>query len=304
VKSQLQKAIRRNQPELAKLAAYELYLFSELPENKGKGIVTNLFNRIYVTSAEDIGPANVGLMIQVLKLKKNEPKKMLGAVEMMAKSKKTRVMSHVYRTLITPEGRNLAYEKYDQTIDDDMTPEDRESIGKNGIVWDEKDPKAIRIPLEMIKRRLDVGSLAAVIWLGYFMKAAEGKKMVSRKIIDNRRSTNPMMLVWLILKDFMEAEVWSTLVTAYLDISENRPFLMTAFMIVLFDVEMKPVKIVPVKELPKLKDLEIQPEAIDKHTKAGRASGKTRADFVSVGTVLIPEDMSFNIPQYRQVYED
>ena len=61
VKSQLQKSIRRGEINLAVNAALELYRFSYLPDNVGKGIVTNLYNRLHVIVAEEI----LDLLIQV-----------------------------------------------------------------------------------------------------------------------------------------------------------------------------------------------------------------------------------------------
>ena len=60
VKSALQKYIRRNMPQKALLSAIELYRFGEVG---GIAAVTNMYNRLAIIANEDIGPANLSLVL-------------------------------------------------------------------------------------------------------------------------------------------------------------------------------------------------------------------------------------------------
>src|SRR6516162_10560953 len=60
VKSAMQKYIRRNMVEKALISMIELYRMPEV-DGDAKSIQSNMFNRLAVIAAEDIGPSNVKL---------------------------------------------------------------------------------------------------------------------------------------------------------------------------------------------------------------------------------------------------
>jgi hypothetical protein len=311
VKSQLQKSIRRNEPHLALLSAFELYRFSEV--EGGKGIVTNLYNRLAIISAEDVGPANLGLMVTVLKLVKAEIRdpNVLGAmVESLCSSQKTRIGSHLWRVYMNEEGRKNAVEK-GLEVNDVIRPNDQLVI--NDRISGTKDPQRLVAIAAVFRERLVEKSFSCMIWLAYFISESEGVKLPPRAIRPRLRRTEPIMLIWEILKDFLDASVWEILVDMYLLLSENRPFLMIGIVSALYRVEYKEVNIgskalkwekkgLSIPYLNGTHKLTIQPEAIDKHTKRGRQEGKTRETFVNDGAAVNLEDPDFAVPIFQEVY--
>lgn len=310
VKSQLQKSIRRNEPHLALLSAFELYRFSEV--EGGKGIVTNLYNRLAIIAAEDIGPANLGLMVTVLKLiKKNGHPNVLGAmVESLCASPKTRIGSHLWRVYVNEEGRKHSADK-GLKVNDTITSNDQIVI--DAKVFNTKDPPELVAIAAIFRERLVKKSFECMIWLAYFIEKSEGVKIPPRAIRPRLRRTEPMMLIWEILKDFLDAKVWEILIDMYLLLSENRPFLMVGIVSALYRVEYREVQIGQKvynwekngSAFPYLNGthkLIIQPEAIDKHTKRGRREGKTRETFVNDGAVVNLEDPDFVVPIFQEIY--
>jgi hypothetical protein len=215
----------------------------------------------------------------------------------MACSLKTRAMSHAYRALITPEGRKVA-KSMRVSIDDILVTPIPSSLSS----WDDSYPKTFRPLLEMMRLRLSEHNMGAIVWLGMFMKESENQKIPMKTFLPRRRTTQPMILVWLVLKEFLDIRVWTVLLDAYLTLTENRPFLMTAMMMVLYQVEYEPFTIKP-EDINWNYDFVVQEYAIDKHTYQGRKKGMTRQNFVHEGAKLVNEDMDFDIPDYRKVYE-
>ncbi len=311
VKSALQKYIRRNIPEKVIIAAFELYRMGEI--EKGESVRSYLYNRIAIIAAEDIGPANLPLVIVALQvtLTKNRDPNLLGAlIQTMAGSSKTRLMSHVYRALISPEGRLVAQQKGLQ-IDDAPTEDD---LNSHTIIWQPNDSVEIRPYAEIFKRRLMSRSFTAVIWLGYYLRASEGKKITTRNIRPRRRQTDPVMIIWEVMKDLLHPTVWESLIDAYLEITENRPFLMRGVVSALYQVKYESYDLTPLysecvrtsateRFLTGQYRFEVDDFVIDKHTSVGRNMGLGREKFVSEGARVIPEDPQFVVPAFKEVYE-
>jgi hypothetical protein len=204
--------------------------------------------------------------------------------------------------LINPEGREVSKSMSLQV--DDCFEEYTSSIN-----WLPNDPMEIRPYAEMFALRLSQGSFSAFIWLFYFMTFEV--KVASRCLLPRRRQTNSMIIIWLILKNFLPTAPWKVLLTAYLDIKENRPFLMMAILIALYRIEDSfteentfDVKELTSKVLRGETKLEItEPYVVDKHTKEGKARGAGRREFVTEGSLVIPEDDRYVIESYKKVYE-
>jgi hypothetical protein len=309
VKSALQKYIRRNVEEKAVLAGFELYRMSVLHES----FRTNLYHRLAIIAAEDIGPANIGLVIFTIQLvlAKNRNPEMLGAlIQSLAKSPKTRVMSHLHWGLVDCKGRKKA-KSLGVQIDELASEED---LSSKEVQWDPRDPQKLRIYLEIFRRRLMTGSLSALIWLHYYALASKDIKIYPRNIRPRRRQTNPMIAIWEVLKEFLPPAVWEALIDCYLSISENMPFLMCAIVCILYNVEYRPFDITQlygawVNEesashiLAGNYILEVDDYVIDRHTRRGRLNGKNMKDFVTEGSKISPEDQRFVTPIFKTVYE-
>jgi hypothetical protein len=313
VKSQLQKSIRRNEVGLALLSGFELYRFSEVPG--AEGVVTNLYNRLAVIAAEDIGPANVGLVVEVLRLIGGDPRNkdpnVLGAIiQLLCLSSKTRIGSHLWYVYVNERGRGFAISK-GLEVDDTITPEDQVAI--DGTIVENGDPPDLVAMVVVFKRRLRSRMFEAMIWLAYFTKASEERKVAPRAIRPRRRQTDPNMMIWEALKELVVPQIWEVLVDTYLSASEKRPFLMMGVSSVLYGGEYQEFPVGPQAEEWKRTDaavaylngtyhLVIQEEAIDKHTKRGRKEGKDRDTFVNDGAIVSPEDPRFVVPVFQEVY--
>jgi hypothetical protein len=302
MKSAMQKYIRRGLVEKAVIAGLEVY---RLGECGGSSAQTNIYNRLAICGAEDIGISNVPVVLQAIELtltKNRDPYLFANTIARLATSKKTRLASHVYRALINPEGREVSKSMSLQV--DDCFEEYTSSIN-----WLPNDPMEIRPYAEMFALRLSQGSFSAFIWLFYFMTFEV--KVASRCLLPRRRQTNSMIIIWLILKNFLPTAPWKVLLTAYLDIKENRPFLMMAILIALYRIEDSfteentfDVKELTSKVLRGETKLEItEPYVVDKHTKEGKARGAGRREFVTEGSLVIPEDDRYVIESYKKVYE-
>lgn len=116
--SALQKYIRRGNVEKSLMVANELYHMRYLDNPGYKGCWTNFQNRLVIIAIEDIGPANPDLLEVILGyvlngniLDDNDENKLniLRLVERMARSPKTRIISHLrykYRTPVNEEITN------------------------------------------------------------------------------------------------------------------------------------------------------------------------------------------------------
>ena len=328
MKSALQKYIRRNIPYKALVAAFELYRMAEL--EKGRAAQSNMYNRLAVISAEDIGPANLPLAIVVISqinlatseargsqiekdLTTRDPATLGAMVQLMAGSEKTRIMSHFYRAYITPEGRELA-KTAGFIVDDTFTQEDLQYLQdpKRRNWWLPNDSVQIRPYAEIFYRRLaqQAPSVLAFVWLGYYMKATEGLKVQTRK-----RRSDPMTVIWEMLSTLLPPEVHDTLEKAYFKQSEDRPFLMTAVTAALYRTPYSRFDLTNSiqnwRSSPILQNLlngvegtfQVDEYVIDKHTKEGRAKGATRKEFVEEGAKIEPASAFYYSEQLERIYK-
>lgn len=100
ISSMLQKSIRRNALTNALIAMNEMHEF--ITEASGKAVVTNLINRLCVIAVEDVGIANVPLVLDVLftlsTSRNSTPFNTLVAiVAAMTESQHSRFCSHIFR---------------------------------------------------------------------------------------------------------------------------------------------------------------------------------------------------------------
>lgn len=104
-KSDMQKAIRRNNPEQALVAFYVCFNMVALfpGDSRGKRVQTNILNRVIVCAVEDIGVANLPLVYQIIKdvgaMVDNKTQRdgavVASWIVAMCESPKTRIQSHL-----------------------------------------------------------------------------------------------------------------------------------------------------------------------------------------------------------------
>jgi len=315
VKSALQKYMRRNMLDKALMSCAEFYKFSEIPE--AKAAVTNLYNRVSIAANEDIGPANVDLVLEVTRLINSENRDvdiLFSIVKLMCESKKTRLPSHCWRTYANPEGREVA-KQHGLPIDTEFSEEDMLFINEhmNDDIFVKSDPENIRYYILMFWNRLIKRDFNCFTWVSYYMDVSKNLMLAKRNkfIINNPRckTGKPDILIWKVLGKFLPNQTHDILCEAYFNHAESRPFLQFGIIIVLYNLPYNKItidadKTINVHNLLKCEiPLVVDDFVIDKHTKQGKISGKTVHDFVNDGSIVIPEDMTYHDELLTKLYQ-
>jgi len=267
IKSGLQKYIRRDIVDKAKMCSIEMYRFGEIEGGKGK--VTNLYNRLDIIACEDIGPANWPLVKFVLEsTDSRDVRKLLELVELMCKSKKTRMMSWLNKKY------NPLYYKSKEVLSDDT------------------------IVLNRFKESIVKKDYECFYYAHLYKDLTKNKKVT----IKGSRRKNSMKFIWLNLENLYEDKNYKDymicLENNYFTHTECNPFLNTALLSSIYWNSIKDdttnisnnftndINIVNYI-------LSIDDYVIDKHTKEGRRMGKDRNIFVLEGAKVEHQDMRF-----------
>lgn len=312
VKSALQKYVRRGILDKALMAAFELYRMAELPN--GQSIQTNMYNRLAIIAAEDIGPAQFSVCISVTNtvLEGNRNTTVLAAlVQLMCESAKTRIMSHAYRALATTEGQVIA-QSMGILIETSATSEEEMAASEMGKkLWVPGDPQDIQLYANMFYLRVSQHRISAWTWLGYYMEVTTDVTIRPRK--QRKARTDPMLVIWQILSDFLPQGAYLILRDAYLHIKEKRPFLFTAVIAALYRTPWVPLNLTAYihawEDSPTITQLltgdytfELDPYVLDIHTPEGRARGATRVEFRHEGALITNPSPTYTNEKLEQVY--
>ena len=320
-KSALQKYIRRNVSAKAILSAIELYRMGEVGGTAG---VTNMYNRLSIIAAEDIGPANLSLALEVIRLVESDDRdihKLVTMVQFMSESPKTRMMSHAWRAYAHPEGRAMSV-KMGLPIDTTFTESDLKYVteNKNTDLFLSTDPESIRPYVLVFLKRLYEKDFNAFGWAQFFLDTSKEMTIAKRQkfVQGNTRCTTgkPDILLWKALSKVLSPEIHDILSEAYFNHGENRPFLQMAILTAInrltyekFDID-RGVQIWK-QQQPVLNQmmngdfhLEIDPYVIDKHTQKGRALGKGIQDFVDEGATVIPQNPDYYNETLEKIYRN
>ena len=318
-KSAVQKGIRRGMIEFSLQAGFELWRLAEVG---GKAGQTNLYNRLAVIATEDIGPANLNLVIYVVNYVLTDVKthadrsatKLAAIIQQLAMSKKTRIMSHIWSAYTDSNGRRKAIQAGLQ-LDSEV---DLRLISDSSLnrFFRDGDPVEI-IPLaKMFYFRLRERNFNAVWWVYQYIQIL--KKNKKMKVKSRRRRTKPMIIIWEMMRDFLGSKIVDVLSRAYFTLSEGRPFLMTAITTILYSKNK--VGAVPIDQiinqgiqiwrnhpyLIKLKtsnyDFIVPEYVIDMHTKEGRRKGKNRQNFVREGALINNLDSAYYDQRLDRIY--
>jgi ribA/ribD-fused uncharacterized protein len=316
-KSALQKYIRRGMTEKALLIAFELYRFSEIPE--AKAIVTNLYNRLAIIANEDVGPANLSLVLEVTKLVESKNRDigvLYQMVKLLSESKKLRFPSHCWRAYSNPDGRKVA-EELGLPLDNSFTPDDLLFIEdhNNCDLFVESDPENIRCYLLTFWKRLIDKDFNAFTWCYFYMEATKDLTLTKRKkfIKGNQRCSTGKsdILLWKVLSKFLDPECYDILVEAYYNHTESRPFLQLAVVVALYNLKYEKFNIIAdpndnnhIDDMlnGRYEMIKVEDFVIDKHTKDGRNSGATAKDFVDEGAYVANEDMTYHDELLVKIY--
>lgn len=302
-KSGLQKHIRRGEVDDALKFAYELYRFNELG---AKAIVTNLYNRLAIIAVEDIGPANVPLVLKVLEMK--EP--LYDLVVEMCNSAKTRILSHLARAYSihmrkTSKKHGLTVDKQSRDGDDTDSME---------FWFPDECEDEMRYIANVFLERLKQKDRNAYTWAQYFCENYE-KILIKPR---NRRRKAAVVL-WRMMEkhlpnDKIVEKLFAELERYYFTLSENNPFLRMAIFLILHDDRPGAEHFIPGKYTgykPEITEEEllhgeyelvVKDYVLDKHTAQGRRGGADREKFVTEGALVHNEDPRFDEPVLKKIY--
>jgi hypothetical protein len=317
-KSALQKYIRRCITEKALLIGFELYRFTEIPE--AKAAVTNLYNRLAIIASEDIGPANLNLVLEVIRLTQSKNLDvgiLYQSIKQLSESKKTRFPSHCWRSYANPDGRKVAIE-LGLPIDTEFISDDLSFIeeNKDSDLFVKSDPDDLRSYLLVFYDRLIKKDLNAFTWCYFYLETSKDVTLSTKRkkfIKGNQRCSTGKadILIWKVLSKFLDVECHDILVDAYYTHSENRPFLQLGISIALYGLKYEKINIISDPNNDKHIDdmlngryekIQIDDFVIDKHTKDGRSSGMTVQDFVDDGSLVIPEATEYHNELLVKIY--
>ena len=308
-KSALQKYIRRGMVEKALMAGFELYRMVEVG---GKAAQSNMYNRLAVIAAEDIGPADLGTCLYIINSVLNDNREdyhLAVIIGLMCEAEKTRIMSHAYRAYCIPEGKAVAVR---MGIELELEISKQEEVELKPLkVWKVGDPEEIKRVAELFYLRLRKGKITCLTMLGEYMERSKELKVVARN-----RKTDPMVIIWDLLKLEMNAKVWDILFRAYWKFTEKRPFLMVAIMSALYklrdidiDVDAEYIEAWRSSEiigtlLRGEYTFEIDEYVVDMHTQAGRRKGKNSKDFATEGSQVTNQSKLFWNEVLYKIYCD
>lgn len=319
VKSAVQKYVRRQIPFKALIAAHELYQFSEVG---GDAVVTNLYNRVAIIAAEDIGPGNLPLVLEVIRVVESKDRdvyRLCAMVQLLADSPKTRIMSHAHYAYGTVEGQTAAI-AHGIGVSGQFTESDKSYLEQNvdDALFEPSDPELIRPYLRLFLKRLREKDLNAFVFAAAYTANTQDLTLVKRKkfIQGNPRSTtgDPSILLWKALAQVLPPQTHDILVDAYYKHTESRPFLQLAIIVAVYQVPYQAYDLEPTVEMIKREavyqrilqnefPLELDPYVLDKHTAEGRQAGKGTAEFVTNGAMVIPQDQRYYEPQLEALYQ-
>lgn len=333
IKSGLQKYIRRGMHDKALYCAFELYRMGEVG---GEALVTNLYNRLKIIAAEDIGMGDFNVAITVIDcVNKNnrDPGVLVSMVKMLSSAEKTRIGSHLCNTYKRPECKSYAESK-GISIDSGYTDSDEKFIqfNTNNPIFKDIENPDLKACAMIFYKRLSEKDFNAVTWWGFFEYYVnkDNLKIKMRNAYHDgdkwRRSSKPISILFdmidnVILDDNTKYSI-NILKHTYFNMpdakptkknpnprSEHRCIFVLAITSVLFNVIYEKIAIIPdSNRLDELLNsrykLEIDDYVIDKHTLEGASKGKNRQDFVNQGALIHPENMKYHYPDLVDVYEN
>ena len=302
MKSAIQKYIRRGITDKALMATFEMYRMSEIGATRW---VSNMYNRLAVIAAEDIGPANLPLVSKVISLclsKNLSPSMLISVVTEMCESKKTRVGSHIYQAYFRSSGMAMATDM-GIDINDRFTRKDKKT---NNVEWVDEDNRDLKLYLEALNNREDI---TAFIWLRYYQEVAgewrqDGKKGKPIKLKRMNRRTDYMAPLIKAITNGHES-----VKNAYWELSEKRPFLVLLMLAKIYNLPHEEYDIEPSEDedlerrlLTGNYDLELDEYVIDMHTSRGKRSGKDRDYFTLVSSKVENESEKYKLCDYEYIY--
>lgn len=326
IKSGLQKYIRRGLLDKALYCATELYKFGEL--DGGLANQTNLYNRLTVIAAEDVGLANFDLVLGIIKyrlaleVEDRNFNMVCAIVQQLAGAQKTRIMSHLARVYSMLGFQYVADNKLPLTIDNYKNVKQYNCEVDISKYIKAGDPEVLITLAKIFYIRLSEKDPNCFGWLSEYKYVADENKLKVVKRAHN--TTNPMIIIWEMLKDRLHYEVGDLLYKAWQKY-EPQAFIRLALARIIYTDNSSDVYNDVSEELNKagqtwqteglpymnklLKadyELELDDYVIDMHTSRGKAKYKDdvegRLNFAKNGAYVANEDLTYHVDLFEKIY--
>lgn len=312
-KSALQKAIRRGDVSLAWTMGVRLNEFLNVDDGKGKGVRSNMLNRLPVIAGEDIGMGNLNVVMMVdeyvnkirdaeLKLCESD---LIECITMMCLSTKSRLGSHVnavfYQSLSTPEYFERLCELKPGILDVMKNIENHAKLPNIKDVSDEDRFLVGRCWWLLRNAKSDDEKMATFFYMRILLNS-ENKYKIPRGYPKKRNiSSEPIFMVWNDMLDIVSPRRRKMLELCYkmfLNENERHIYLVLGLFVFFYmdEVKSEVVDVNSVIEkhggiekivyLAMNENIVIPEYAIDKHTKKGRSKGKDSVVFAVEGAVV------------------
>lgn len=355
IKSALQKNIRRGNVVQSVACAFELQRFQLID---AYDIVHNLYNRLAIIACEDVTIANLGVQAYICGWNKMFVRdgnlnwinnstldindrynnaRLAAIVQYLAKMKKTRIGSHVWRSYTIKRDTLAEYGYEVEPLDIDMSATEE----------DLKDFKSRRVPyLQISDFNIENGSFAlccviihnrlknrdfnAIAWIDYFRKSFVLTKPVVKVNKRNGRMRCDIIL-WNIFNQFVSNEIIVPIMEMYFHISESKglddrkiPLVTLAIRIlmrnddeeIMVESNLDKVSYIIDKQTKKWENMKrfdeyidgkvnikIESYMVDKHTGRRGTMTNLRRQFVDEGALVENQDEDYLIPDMKEIYE-
>lgn len=289
VKSGLQKYIRRNMRSKAVMCAMDLIKL-------GEGGRKTLCTRLKVIAVEDIGIANIDLVLYTINYidnKEPDDKKLIQLVVLLCESDHSRAGSHINKYFKNKPDMEVDKEKMKKYMDKYKAKRYNKGDNKHLIKY------LCKFEYWYSKEK-SLNCIYYVIKISNMSFTKDGPLRLGH--------TNPMRKVWEIMDD--GSFEFDLLNKCFWSQTEKRPFLMMYLMIKLviddYEYELPDTSINKkyYKYIDGDYDLELDDYVFDMHTAKGRSKGKNRSDFIEEGSYVANEyipNEDFQI--YKDEYE-
>jgi len=178
-KTHLKEFIRKGDVDRALSVAFEIFKFRSF--SSGSLIISNLKRHLMAFCVEDIGPANVPLVSEVLDTCLNDdlsPNNLFKMISEMTRSLKTNIVgdiSKIYNCKVSRECNKLGFK-----VDIESRKTDWEIIDSDEL-WYEGDPEKIRPYLNIMLERVREGDRNAFGWADVYFRKCENLKVKKRR---------------------------------------------------------------------------------------------------------------------------
>jgi hypothetical protein len=283
IKSALQKFIRRGLAQEAMIAAWEMLRFDQVHST------SNLLNRLMIIAVEDRGPSMFSFIVDLVNDTDRSTKHILDIVNTLAQGTGTRITCECLGVYAHAYGRKLATE--------------------NGLLLD-KEETSIKKCTMIFRKRLTEKDLRAFCWLYHYTSQAKHINLQPKYDGTKSRTRDPMIIIWHVLREFLEEYVYQSFVRAYFKVNERdrKYFISMGILAVCYNLKYEKMELVKVDDdvfnaITESQYVLKPPSYVyDIHTRIGKINGADRTFFNEEGSIITNLDSRYYQEKLHHVY--